>query len=139
MIEPPFEFRGARHVDLEKLTFALRVMATDEGLAGVDWEVDSWRCPEIHAAVVELKATVLGQRRTVAVVQWPATWWDAVKERFRPRWLRRWFPVWYKEQRVEAYALLPTFDLKIPGHRTTIVIEKHPAAIRARGNGHEAP
>lgn len=28
--------------------------------------------------------------------QYPATWWDAVKERWAPRWLRRMYPVRYK-------------------------------------------
>ena len=45
-------------------------------------------------------------------VEYPATWWDAFKERWFPAWSRRWFPIHHTkvECRVEHWHVCPHMD-----------------------------
>lgn len=124
---------GIRYVNLEKINLEWREVVSD--LAGVETAIEIWRDIPSKSTIIELRATLLGQRHHVAEFKWPATWWDAVKLRFYPRWLLRRYPVRYRFERVTALALLPTLDLKIPGHGTTIAVMAEPAYIGIRNHG----
>lgn len=77
---------------------------------------------------VERTAKSLGQRLTVELAtfvlskplekveaRYPATWWDAVKERFGPQWfLKRW-PARYTTIVLRAEAYFPQLSAIVPG------------------------
>jgi len=48
-------------------------------------------------------------RKHVERVQWPTDWWEAVKERFAPRWARERWPVRYTAKELDARAIWPSF------------------------------
>jgi hypothetical protein len=116
----------AKRVEVEKIRLALRTAFSD--LSGVETEVSYLRESAMQHQIYELRATVLGQKNEWCRFKAPLTWWDAVKERWCPPWLKKRYPVKYREEIVEAIALLPTLDLKIPGHRTTIMLQTIPVA-----------
>jgi len=120
------EIPQPRQVELEKIQLAILTVFSDEALVGAVTKVNTCHDDVMHRTIVELAATVLGQRSQWCRFAAPATWWDHVKERFFPLWLKRRFPIRYREEIVEATAMLPSLALDIPGHRTTLFITSMP-------------
>lgn len=60
-----------------------------------------------HRMICTLTYDVYGEKREPRRVQWPATWWDAFKQRWFPKWwLRRW-PVRYAFAEFRCTQLYP--------------------------------
>ena len=68
--------------------------------------------PFMRHWVLRVRAQIFGEH--LQKVAYPATWWDAVKQRFMPRWLQRWFPV--QLQHWSAIALYPKVSLPKEDH-----------------------
>jgi len=65
---------------------------------------DSWK---LDAKVCHMLVRWAGQKLRDVHHRWPATWWDAVKERWYPKWaLKRW-PVKYKSFTFIANLIYP--------------------------------
>jgi len=64
---------------------------------------------EFHTVLVTLEKKMAAYcgSDTIRTVRWPRDWWQAVKERFFPKWLLRRFPVMYKERVFQASLMLP--------------------------------
>lgn len=60
----------------------------------------------------KLSAYILSQPLCDVKITYPATWADAVRERFLPTWMRRWFPVHYNEVEIKAGCLASM--IKVP-------------------------
>jgi hypothetical protein len=77
--------------------------------AGLNEGLFQWEYVEsvMQEMVLRLVAEITATRPAFHVVEYPATWWEAFKARWFPRWaLKRW-PVKLTTVRVEARALLP--------------------------------
>ena len=73
-------------------------------------------CYDLDAMAVRLKRYVLSERLADETVSWPATWWDAFKDRWFPHWaLRRW-PVQWKHADFTVYRGYP--DLVMPDRQS---------------------
>jgi hypothetical protein len=82
----------------------------------VEWAFDLDR---LH---LRLTRYVLSERLADETVRWPATWWDAFKERWVPGWwLRRW-PATYAHADFTVYRGYP--DLALPRERHTLFIQR---------------
>ena len=46
--------------------------------------------------------------------KWPATWWDATKERFAPDWFKKRWPVKYTGKKINAFVLYPELSVQLP-------------------------
>lgn len=132
-----------RRVPLEKIRLAIRASLTDlmldlmleeiSGLGVMEAKLEEWREAFRHVTVYEISGFIWGQKHKAVRFTTPASWWDHVKERFFPAWLLARFPLRYREEIVEALLLLPSLDLRIPGHTTEIVLQTIPAtAVRSR-------
>ncbi len=81
----------------------------------------------VDELVIQLTAFVLAEEVQVIKrdYKWPATWWQAVKERWLPGWARRRWPVIYRREHVELVysALLPKCRL-IPSEVRGLVVPK---------------
>lgn len=56
-------------------------------------------------------------------VQYPETWWDAVKERWFPDWLKKWYPVEYLRVKIDETKYGPVVvGLPVPDdlHRISV-------------------
>lgn len=58
-------------------------------------EADAARDAATCSMILALESYMLAEHRDTVEVHecWPATWWDAFKDRWFPRWLRSRFPV----------------------------------------------
>lgn len=103
-----------KKVVLEKLRFGA------QAVMGCNWvndvQLKAYTDVVADNLVIALTAHVVGQQLKVAAIKAPATWWDAVKERFFPRWLRRLMPVEYRLEVITAYALYPEIALPDSKH-----------------------
>jgi hypothetical protein len=69
--------------------------------------------------IVEIEAT--------ATVRYPATWWQHLKERWYPKWMRTKFPVQYtistetNKSKVEARSFYPKVSLPDHAHYVSLV------------------
>jgi hypothetical protein len=86
-------------ITLDNILYAARV----EGRADDIGDVRLWAEREGERLIVNLRTRIHGMADDVVVVEWPATWWQHVKQRFAPRWaLRRW-PVRMDRQEIQVY------------------------------------
>jgi hypothetical protein len=60
-----------------------------------------------HDMVLQLDAFIFGQDLESFSIQHPKDWWEAVKERFMPEWLKTKFPVVYARHQINPKALFP--------------------------------
>jgi hypothetical protein len=75
-------------------------LTKDDGLALL-------RMADCDAFEFRLYKTLMATEPRVIYEAWPATWWDAFKERWFPRWLRKRYPVRFKSIHVEKYGVYP--------------------------------
>jgi hypothetical protein len=83
-------------------------------------------CDLLGEMVCSLNGYVLGEDESIQrqVVRYPATWWDAVKERFAPRWFLRRYPAKYVVVELAAEAIYPHLNLQIPSEHSVVYITK---------------
>ena len=63
-----------------------------------------------------LVAVMAGELLEVPAAVYPRDWKEALKERFLPRWARRWWPVRYSRVVWEAVVLYPLISLPDEAH-----------------------
>lgn len=126
----PESFTVETHL-LERMRFSVQRMI-DEAVIyqGIDFDWIADR--EAHALVYTLRAGVLGQNLEPIVIEHPADWWQALKERWLPGWgLRRW-PVRYKRIKIEAQVLYPRIERIIPDQQSTLLYSVASTKVIAR-------
>lgn len=63
-----------------------------------------------------LLAVMAGESLKVPAITYPRDWWEAVKERFLPRWAKRWWPITYRYVVWDATVLYPMIRLPDENH-----------------------
>lgn len=94
---------------LEKITFMVQTYITQE--LAKDFAI----APQIHVfidqwfdnIVLQIRQSVLSQKLDEISVRYPADWWQAVKERFAPRWFRRRWPIEWNKTTIDVRAIYP--------------------------------
>jgi len=54
--------------------------------------------------------------------EFPEDWWQAFKERWFPQWLKKRYPVKYKQIVINARALYPSYKAVVPDHQPVLRI-----------------
>jgi len=125
-----------KRLTLERMKFSLRQILSGAFVESmVDLEVD--RMADHIAA--DLTGIVLGHKFQHHEVKYPADWWQAVKERWFPRWAKKRWPVVYIVRVFDAAALYPDFRTEIPGQRVVIALFDLPPARWYEGKRHDDP
>lgn len=62
--------------------------------------------------ILSLKARIYGTKRQIDYISYPANWKEAIKERFLPKWVKKIFPVKYKNIKIVSRITIP--DITIP-------------------------
>lgn len=79
-------------------------------------ELKSWMDQHARSVVVELTSVALAKHRKEETgwVSYPADWWEALKERWFPKWMLRRWPVKYTKRVVEqtVYHCCPHMDIE---------------------------
>ncbi len=101
MKEPSFE-----HLELERFVFGAQTRISKEAMHFAVAPKEQVR-EELDYLILTIRQEIFGQRVQSITEQWPDDWWQAVKERFAPRWFRRYWPVKYHVLSVDVKALYP--------------------------------
>jgi hypothetical protein len=94
---------------LQRLQFYARTLLTEEVLRNT--KVESYVDQRLRGLVIEMQAAIYGRKLGTDQYRWPATWWDAVKERFAPHWFLKRYPVQHRGVDVTAYHTYPTIKV----------------------------
>ena len=117
---------GLKTIELEAKKYVKLMMVDDRFLS------------EANAPEYIAEKTMLGMTsiliewkffgKTIAKFKWPATWWDAFKDRWYPQWARDRWPVRYKGISIDQLA-----GMRVevpPGAPVRYVIMENPWALR---------
>ena len=82
-----------------------------------------------NRAVVQIRGFLWGRTIEQYEIRYPLDWWEAVKERWAPRWFLKQRPVSYTIKRISLKAAWPTLRTLIPEHepRLVILLNDYPA------------
>lgn len=112
------DFCQVRKVDLERFTYAVTRRVQSTILKNLAVEPHAWYDHMGDVMVFELQSHIAGQR--LPEIRHPSNWWQAVKERWAPKWfLGRW-PV--EHTVYDAKVLYP--DVALPQQRHFVVFER---------------
>lgn len=117
---------GFEPFSLQEIEMAVEIIIGDQvRLEGVRVDVD--RDIVLRATVQQIQWFLMGRVVEDQHVSWPATWWDAVKDRWLPRWLKGRFPPVFK-----------TYDFKVAEIALRLPDEWRPRLVALTGQPWEA-
>lgn len=109
-----------KHIALRKVRFGLSSLVGKQALDDMRMEV--YMDYLTNQIVVAFSSVLLGRetmKTVIDTVRYPATWRDAFKERWFPKFLKRRFPVKYEEKNIEVHIwnICPHLNIASPrGH-----------------------
>src|SRR5690242_19260424 len=106
-------------VQLEKIKLAIA-----EGVSGelLDAMIEhKYFCDDFikNRMTLLVHGYVWGESGETRTIRYPATWWDALKQRWFPRWLLARYPATYREHEISLKTLYPNFKISMP-HETHV-------------------
>lgn len=109
-------------IELEKLRLGLSHAISNE-LLDADVNVRHFITDMM---VAEVRGFVWAEKESVRrqEIKYPRDWWQAVKERFAPRWFLIRYPVDYKVVVLDVKAIYPDFNPAMPKHQHRLLIQK---------------
>lgn len=110
-------------VGLEKLRVGFQQRVSLELLGA---SVTSSYDPMINSILVEIRGFIWAEKHSLQhqEIRYPKNWWQAVKERFAPRWFLRLFPVEYELVVLDVKAIYPEFNPAIPNQASRLIIQR---------------
>lgn len=117
-----------RKFDLEKLKFASdRIINEIEANDLLNYREEPigevttrfLECSVTAQLYIQLKSHIWGNKLVDLEFQYPKDWWQAIKDRFAPRWFRYRWPVKWHVVQVYAAQLYPEFKPTISGKETS--------------------
>lgn len=109
-------------ITLQRLMFAANTMLAAGAYDTL--KVSSRFDARLEAMIYELNTMVWARHVGKHSHRWPANWFEAVKERFAPKWFLKEFPVEYRGVTVDAYHSYP--ELTIKGETPVLQFVYHP-------------
>ena len=80
--------------------------------------------PNMDALIMKMRAFVLGEEGDKIEISYPEDWWQAVRERWLPKWWIKKYPVKYKEHYITPQTIYPHFRISIPEKRVLKLIHR---------------
>jgi len=100
--------QNTEEVILERIKFGFSQLITEELLADMGQvKLTSYKDFITNSIVINAKMLLLGKTTKEVSVSYPATWWDAVKKRFAPKWFTDKYPINYTTVRLTAKEVYP--------------------------------
>lgn len=101
-------------IQLEKIKLAFVEKVSNELLGAVvdiaDVEDDFIR----NMTTLRIQGYLWGELGETRTISYPATWWDAVKQRWFPRWLLVRYPTRFQHHEITLKTLYPEFRISMP-------------------------
>lgn len=117
---PPPDTVTVRTIQLDKIRLGLSFMTSKLAVLGARMDakfVDDM----IH---YQLRGFLWGERAGRYTFTAPSDWWQALRERWWPRWaLTRW-PVKYRREVIEVTAIYPDLKISLPEDAKALVIQR---------------
>lgn len=107
-------------VALRKVRYAWNTIISDTVLNGLRFDIDIYYDYYLRGTVVQMETQLLGDTLKEWKIEYPATWWDAVKWRFAPDWLLARWPARFTVHEVSARHVYPELTKRIP-HENSVV------------------
>lgn len=111
--EAEVETEHGTKVKLEKIKYVV-MHQFDASLLEGQVDVQFWEDYSQEFFVARVVGFVWGEDFAQRTIRYPRDWFEAVKERWAPRWYRRWSPVRYKVHNIEAKAYYPGISPSMP-------------------------
>jgi hypothetical protein len=118
---------GIKTVELERISFTLnQVIAPELAKQFVNpAKIRTMMDPMTQQMVITIQQDILGRATRQIYTEYPADWWQAVKERFAPHWfLRRW-PIRYTKIELHADELYPKIALPKESHALRLSVREN--------------
>lgn len=111
-VETPLHVPQPEVITLDKLQF---VIAERISPFALESEVTVERITSDIAQIIETRARLIvaGEKLPVRTISYPATWWDAFKDRWFPVALLARWPAQFRTHTIQFAALYPTFRPKL--------------------------
>lgn len=105
-----------RTIDLQRLQIASQMSCAEE-VAFNNPQFEAFRDYMAERLVVQLRAYIWADPPQEISCRYPRDWWQAVKERWFPKWaLERW-PVEYQTTTLQAQTIYPRLQSELPQHQ----------------------
>lgn len=112
-------------VQLEKLKLAIAEKVS-EHLLGAVVDIKAIQDDFIRDRLtLIIQGYIWGESGKTQLIHYPATWWDAVKERWFPRWLLARYPAVYREHEISLKTLYPDFKISMSHEAHVLKYEVH--------------
>ena len=119
-----------RTVELEKFKL-VALQYLDEKLADFGeppkLDISAHTSFMLDQLVLRLQQCVWGREVERQECQWPADWWQALKERWFPAWAKKRWPIEYKRVVITARELYPQMAFPPHQHAGVIAVSKSPS------------
>jgi hypothetical protein len=104
---------NTKEITLEKIKIAIVERVSNRLLNAIVEcsEADSFIANSID---MRLQGYIWGETGKTETIKYPATWRDAFKERWFPKWLARRYPVNYRVHEIAIRTLYPNFKISMP-------------------------
>ena len=106
-------------VIVTKIKMASTIYLTDELL--LDTECHAVYSEMLKGLLVRLKGYIWGENQEP--IYYPVDWWQAVKDRWFPAWLKEQYPVRYTE--ISIKVLYPELKISMPKEKHSVIIDKY--------------
>ena len=101
-------------IQLEKIKLAIAEKVSEQmmdHLVSIEAVGDDFICNRLTLII---RGYIWGESGKTQTIRYPATWWDAVKERWFPIWLLSRYPATYREHEISLKTLYPNFKISMP-------------------------
>lgn len=105
-------------IDLEKLTLGVQGALSQEFV--FDHKLEFIQQVTADAIVYQFRAHLWSESVGPTNVRYPRDWWQALKERWFPQWLKKRYPVEYEVRNLDWRAVYPDFAPSVEGQRCTV-------------------
>lgn len=83
-----------------------------------------------NLTTIKIQGYLWGESGKSQTIRYPATWRDAFKEQWFPKWLLERYPVVYKEHRIDLKTLYPNFRVSMPSESHVLKYETYERLIQ---------
>ena len=108
-----------RQVKLEKIKFGLQEIVSEcfiDSSVTIDQEINMYR--------IRLRGFLYGESVEKHTIKYPKDWWQALRERWFPRWVLNRWPVRYTVHHIDLVAVYRKFRPSLPNEDYRIWINK---------------
>jgi hypothetical protein len=79
----------------------------------------------IDALEANIRGYIWGESQKGYSFKYPTNWWQALKERWFPMWMKKKFPVLYTTQSITVDVIYPDLKISLPEHQHQVVINHY--------------